>query len=213
MAKSLLLLTILAAIAAAPQIDSKTIVLFDGKAWTGWVTRDGTPSQWIVQEDGSVLVKSGDAMTQREFGDFQLHVEFLSPRLEGKAGQGRGNSGVYLHGRYEIQVLDSHGDEPASNGCGGLYSIAAPLVNASLPGGQWQTYDIIFRAPRMDEAGKMIEQPRVTVLHNGVVIHNNLAIPRATGGALGTDMPARGPILLQDHGDPVRYRNIWIREL
>lgn len=196
-----------------PKLDGRTFILFDGKTWTGWKTREGAASAWEVQSDGSVLIKGGDAISEREFGDFQLHVEFFCPKADGKTGQARSNSGVYIHGRYEIQVLDSHGDEPALNGCGALYSIAPPLVNASREGGQWQSYDIVFRAPRMDEAGKVTEQPRITVLHNGVVIHNNLIIPKPTGGSLGTEMVSKGPIMLQDHGDPVRYRNIWIREL
>ena len=203
--------------ATPPQIDNRTIVLFDGHEWTGWVTREGQPNAWAVHDDGSVLITpgAGDAISGREFGDFQLHIEFLTPAMEGRApgSQGRGNSGVYIHGRYEIQVLDSRGEPPANNSCGALYSIANPLVNACAPAGSWQAYDIIFRAPRFDDAGGAKELPRVTVLHNGVVIHNNLEIPRATGGSLGADMPARGPILLQDHGDPVRYRNIWVREL
>jgi hypothetical protein len=204
--------------AAPPLDDDRTIVLFDGKNWVGgWKQRDGSASKWELQEDGSVKVAGGvhesnvgDAVSAEEFGDFQLHVEFICPLTQGKEGQAKSNSGVYLHGRYEVQVLDSHGAPPADNLCGGIYKIAPPLVNAAKPAGQWQSYDIVFRAPRFDEQKELTEQPRITVLHNGVVIHNNLSLPRTTGGALGTEMVERGPILLQVHGDPVRYRNIWI---
>ncbi len=196
-----------------PPPDRGTVVLFDGRAWTRWRARDGKPSGWAIQRDGSVQVTGGDAITEDEFGDFQLHLEFYCPPMDGREGQARANSGVYLHGRYEVQVLDSYGLPPTGNGCGAVYSIAPPLVNASRPPGAWQTYDIVFRAPRYDEAGSMVETPRLTVIHNGIVIHNNLEMPKATPGGLDLEMPKRGPILLQDHGDPIRYRNIWVREL
>jgi len=205
-----------ATLGAPPLLRDDSIhLLFDSKSWDEWAARDGSPSRWEVQPDGSVLVKAGtgDAISKREFGDFQLHLEFRCPLMEGKTGQARGNSGVYLHDRYEVQVLDSWGLDSQDNDCGGIYRIAKPLVNACRPPEQWQTYDIIFRAPRFDSAGAVTEPPRVTVIHNGVVIHNNLTIPGPTGGAVGMDMAARGPIRLQDHGDPVRYRNIWVRAL
>jgi len=201
------------AFAAPPALDDGTVVLFDGSSWAGWVQRDGSPSRWIVQDDGSVLVNGGDAITGRDFGDFQLHLEFLCPVMESEAGQARANSGVYLHGRYEVQVLDSYGLPVAGNGCGAIYSIAAPIVNASKPPGEWQTYDIVFRAPRYNEVDALIDPPRVTVLHNGIAIHDNLELPRTTPGGTGDFMRTMGPILLQDHGDPVRYRNMWIREV
>ena len=197
----------------APLHDSRTVVLSDGADFSGWRQRDGAPSQWEVQSDGSMLVKGGDAITADEFGDFQLHLEFRCPEMPEKAGQARGNSGVYIHGRYEVQVLDTFGQPPASNGCGAIYSIAPPQVNASRPAGEWQTYDIVFRAPRFDASGSVTETPRMTVIHNGRVIHNNLTLPNTTPGGLDGAMVARGPILLQDHGDPVRYRNIWVRSL
>lgn len=199
--------------AAAPRVDERTAVLFDGSSWDGWATREGGSSPWAVQPDGSVVVRGGDAVSRRELGDFQLHLEFMCPAAPGKAGQARSNSGVYIHGRYEIQVLESSGDAPSGDGCGGIYSIAAPLVNASAAAGAWQTYDIVFRAPRLGEGDAVVERPRVTVLHNGVVIHNNLELPATTPGGLDRRMVPRGPILLQDHGDPVRYRNIWVRDL
>jgi hypothetical protein len=191
-----------------------TVVLFDGTSFDGWTQRDGSPSGWVVQDDGSVLVRGGDAVTKQQFLDFQLHLEFLCPEMPEKAGQARSNSGVYLHGRYEVQVLDSYGQEPALNGCGAVYSIARPLVNASRPPGQWQTYDIVFRAPRYGPVDELLDHPRVTVIHNGIVIHNNLELPGTTPGGVDSGfMHTMGPILLQDHGDPVRYRNIWIRPL
>ncbi len=195
------------------QADDKTAILFDGSSWRGWQRKDGPESQWIVQDDGSVQASGADAVTDSTFGDFQLHVEFVCPKMPDKQGQARSNSGVYLHGRYEIQVLDSFGDPPTGNGCGALYSIAAPMVNASRPAGQWQTYDIIFRAPRLDDQDNITELPRVTVFHNGIVIHNNLELPSTTPGGLDRKMVDVGPILLQFHGDPVRYRNIWLRPL
>lgn len=203
--------------ASSPRVDEHAVILFDGSTWGGesgaWIKRDGSESAWLVQDDESVLVRDGDAVTRESFSDFQLHIEFLCPSMPEHAGQAKGNSGVYLHGRYEIQVLDSFGEQAADNGCGGIYGIAKPLVNASRPAEEWQTYDIIFRAPRFDEADALIEKPRVTVIHNGIVIHNNLELPSVTGGAIGSDMPAAGPIMLQDHGDAVRYRNIWLRRL
>jgi hypothetical protein len=199
---------------APPAHDDKKVVLFDGSSWDGWVQRDGSPSQWVVQEDGSVVATGGDAITKLEFLDFQLHVEFLCPLMAEKSGQARANSGVYLHGRYEIQVLDSYERPPEIDGCGALYGIAPPLVNASRPPGEWQSYDMIFRGPRYGPRDEFVSHARVTVLHNGVVIHNNVDVPRPTRAGLpGGFMRTMGPIMLQGKGDPVRYRNIWIRKL
>lgn len=196
----------------APPAGDGTIVLFDGSSWASWRGRDGGPSPWEVQDDGSVQVAGGDAITAREFGDCHLHVEFLCPEMPGRTGQGRANSGVYLHGLYEVQVLGSFGDEPALDNAGAIYGIAPPIVNAAAPAGSWQTYDIVLRAPRFDASGTMSEPARLTVLHNGIVVQNNVPVPRPTRGGLDRPMGERGPILLQDHGDPVRYRNIWVRE-
>ena len=191
---------------------NSSVVLFDGDSWD-WTTRDGGTSAWIVHADGSIEASGVDAVSRREFGDFQLHLEFLCPVMEDSQGQARANSGVYLHGRYEVQVLDSYGQEPTLNGCGAVYSIAMPSENASLPPGQWQTYDIVFRAPRFDQAGAVVELPRVTVVHNGTLIHDDRELPGTTAGGLDREMRAAGPILLQFHGDPVRYRNIRVRAL
>ena len=197
---------------ALPLHADRSEVLFDGGHWD-WTTRDGAASAWIVHADGSIEAGGADAVSRREFSDFQLHLEFLCPVMAGSQGQARANSGVYLHGRYEVQVLDSYGQEPALNGCGAVYSIAMPSENASLPPGQWQTYDIVFRAPRFDQAGAVVELPRVTVVHNGTLIHDDRELPGTTAGGLDREMRAAGPILLQFHGDPVRYRNIRVRSL
>ena len=197
--------------AKPPALDDRTVILFDGKDFSHFTTKDAMPSPWKI-EKGNAIASGGDTISKETFGDFQLHIEFLCP-ISDKEGQARSNSGVYLHGRYEIQVLDTFGQPPADNFCGGIYKIATPLVNASRPAGEWQTYDVTFRAPRFDGSGKVTEKPRVTVLHNGIVIHNNVELPSATAGGIDQEMVREGPLLLQDHGDPVQYRNIWIRKL
>jgi hypothetical protein len=166
---------------------------------------------WVCQPDGSLLVKKGDNKTIRDFGSYKLHVEFRTPFMPAARGQARGNSGVYQHGRYEIQVLDSFGLPTVNNECGGIYGIRAPDVNATLPPGQWQTYDIDFIAPQFDAAGNQTKGAIITVLHNGVKIHDAAEVKTVTGGAWGKPAPT-GPIRLQDHGNPTRFRNIWIVE-
>ena len=143
-------------------------------------------------------------------GDALVHVEFRTPFEPGDQGQGRGNSGVYLQGRYEVQVLDSFGLEGKSDECGGIYSVRPPDTNACFPPGSWQTYDIEFRAARYDVAGKQIAPARLTVMLNGIKIHDDAACPRSTPAAPAAETPEMGPLYLQDHGDPVRYRNVWV---
>lgn len=199
--------------AKPPTMDDRTVILFDGHDFSRFTTKDGQPSGFKVDAaKGIAVAAGGDTVSREPFGDFQLHIEFLCP-INDKQGQAKSNSGVYLHGRYEIQVLDTFGQPPADNLCGGIYKIATPLVCASRPAGEWQTYDVTFRAPRFDDAGKVKENPRVTVLHNGIVIHNNVELPSTTAGGIDQIMVKEGPILLQDHGDPVEYRNIWVRRL
>lgn len=191
-------------------VPADAVVLFDGKDLSGWTYRDGRPADWKI-ENGYMEVRGGDIMSKRKFGDFQLHVEFWLPDTGGAQGQARANSGVYLQGRYEIQVLDSYGLKPSYGDCGGLYGIAKPIVNACRPPKQWQSYDITFRGPRSQD-GKTSEA-RVTVLQNGVWIHDCVAVPHTTPGAIDQDVTTPGPILLQDHGCPIRYRNVWVRPL
>jgi hypothetical protein len=193
-------------------------VLFDGKDLSGWVKQDGSPAAWKV-EDGYMEVKGGDIMTKEKFGpDFRLHVEFWLPLMEKAKGQGRANSGVYLQGRYEIQVLDSYNNDTYANGSvGALYGIIAPDKEAQQkavkPPEQWNTYDITFHSPRVDEQGKVKEKGRLTVILNGVTLIDDGKFDRTTGGAVDNKLGEPGPLLLQNHGCKVRYRNIWIEPL
>lgn len=202
--------------AKAPQ---GAVALFDGSSLGAWEPRDatkrGTPVGWKILEGGvmEVTPRSGDIISKQKFSDFQLHVEFRTPFMPGARGQARGNSGVYLQGRYEIQVLDSYGLKGEDNDCGGIYKVAPPRVNMCAPPGQWQTYDATFHAARFDGEGKKTNDATVTVVHNGVVIHQNLVIPGPTGGAIDEDIHKPAGLMLQDHGDLVQYRNIWIVEL
>ena len=191
-------------------------VLFDGKDLDGWTTLEGKKPGWKVQ-DGYMEVAPGkhDIRTEKLFGpDFKLHVEFWLPLMADKHGQARANSGVYLQGRYEIQVLDSYMNETYPDGvCGALYGIIAPSKNANKPPEQWQTYDITFHAPRVDGAGKVTARGRLTVVQNGETIIDDGTFDHTTGGALDEKIGEPGPIRLQDHGCKVRYRNIWLQDL
>jgi hypothetical protein len=189
------------------------IVLFDGKNLDAWTKLDGkSPAGWKLVDGGAVEVtKGGNIITRQKFGgSFKLHVEFRVPYMPKATGQGRGNSGVYVQGRYEVQVLDSYGLTSKDNDCGGIYGVAAPLTNACKAPTVWQTYDIEFHAPQCVD-GKKTEPARITVLHNGIKIHDNVKITKDnTTAGLGGDPCTPGPILLQDHGNPVQFRNVWL---
>ncbi|MFO7975924.1 MAG: DUF1080 domain-containing protein [Candidatus Hydrogenedentota bacterium] len=194
-----------------PTLDAKppegAIVLFDGaNAEANWERR---PLVWSITGDGAMEVCSSNLVTKQKLGSGKLHLEFLCPLMATATGQGRANSGVYVQGRYEVQVLDSFGDDPADNLCGGIYKIATPLVCASLPPEEWQTYDITFTAPTFNEDGKKVENARITVVHNGTVIHDDVELPNCTAGGVSNQEAPEDVLMLQDHGNRVRYRNIW----
>jgi hypothetical protein len=190
----------------SPTLGSKppagAVVLFDGTSTDSWVGAR-------LSEDG--LLMQG-CTSRQTFGSHRLHIEFRLPYQPQDRGQGRGNSGIYLQGRYEVQMLDSFGLEGKDNECGGIYSVSAPKLNMCFPPLSWQTYDIDFTAARYDQGGKLTANPRITVRHNGVVIHQDLELPgdRNTTAAPLKAGPEPGPVYLQDHGNPVRYRNIWV---
>lgn len=207
---------------ATSSAPSDAIVLFDGRDLSAWVNdKDGSPAGWNVH-DGIVTVdkKAGDIRTKESFGSFQLHIEWCIPPMDaGFTSQSRGNSGVYLQNKYEIQVLDSYQNDTYVNGqAGSVYKQTPPLVNAMRAPGEWNVYDIIYTAPVFKEDGTYLYQPRVTVLHNGVLVQNNTLIQGTTEyiGFPKVVPHGDGPILLQSHGDPspgISYRNIWIRRL
>ncbi|MAG63309.1 hypothetical protein CMO84_07270 [Candidatus Woesearchaeota archaeon] len=194
---------------------SDATVLFDGANLDAWQGRGGEAG-WKVENGYAQVNGKGDIRTRAEFGDIQLHLEFQTPSEVKGSSQGRGNSGIYFMGRYEVQILDSFENPSYPDGqCSALYGQTPPLVNACRAPGQWQTYDILFRAPRFE--GKELLQPaRVTVLHNGVVTQWDQAyIGASTHRKIGkySPHPPKGPVKIQDHGNPIRFRNIWVREL
>lgn len=198
---------------------SDAMVLFDGKDLSQWRSaNDGHEAKWMVREGyAQVVPGTGDIATKQEFGDCQLHIEWATPSEVKGEGQERGNSGVFLMERYEVQILDSYDNKTYYHGqAGAIYNQYAPLVNASRKPGEWQSYDIIFKAPKFDEQGKVTERARITVLHNGVLIQNNVEIYGNTWHDRAALYIAHGPkasLRLQDHGNPMRFRNIWIRSL
>lgn len=188
------------------------IVLFDGKDLSKWENGE----DWLVQ-DGTATAQKHDLHTKQAFGDCQLHVEWAEPeKIEG-AGQGRGNSGVFLMGIYEVQVLDSYQNDTYPDGqCGSIYKQRPPLVNVNRKPGQWQTYDIIWQAPRFDAAGKLTQPAYITVLQNGVLVQNHFEVLGKTfwdQKPSYSPHPPKLPLALQYHNNPVRFRNVWIREL
>ena len=200
---------------AVGKAPSDAVVLFDGKDTARWRTGDGKASTWKVQ-DGAMVAGGGDTWTRDEFGDCQIHIEWAAPNPPRGRDQGRGNSGVFLFGRYEIQVLDSYNNITYPDGqAGSMYGQYPPLVNASLKPGEWQTYDIFFTAPRFKD-GKVETPAYLTLMHNGVLVHNHTPYLGPSGHrSLPEYRPhaAKGPIKLQDHGNPTRFRNIWVRPL
>lgn len=193
------------------QMPTDAVVLFDGKDLSGWVSAGlDKPAGWKVENGYMEVNGTGNIATKRSFKDFQLHLEFWLPLMANATGQARANSGVYLQGLYEIQVLDSYGLGVTWGDCGGIYNAAVPLVNACRPPELWQTFDVTFHAPGFDAQGNKTSSARLTAFHNGVLIHDNVEIPAPTPVNLGVDPKTAGPLMLQDHGCPVRYRNIWI---
>jgi hypothetical protein len=179
------------------------MVLFDGTNTDAW-------NNGKLTEEGYLAATGLD--TKHQFQDHSLHIEFQTPFMPSARGQARGNSGVYVQSRYEVQVLDSFGLDGADNECGGIYSVSKPALNMCYPPLTWQTYDIDFQAARFDDQGNKTQNARITVRHNGVLIHDNRELPHSTPGRLGSEGPEAAPLYLQDHGNPVLFRNIWAME-
>ena len=204
----------------AGEAPSDAVVLFDGTDLSEWTDTKGGPTKWIVRDGYMEPVKgSGYIQSKRKFGSCQLHVEFATPSTVKGSGQGRGNSGVFLMANYEIQVLDSYNNKTYPDGqCAALYGRAVPLVNACRKPGEWQSYDIIFHRP-IFKGKKVVKNATFTIFQNGVLVHDNVELVGGTGWrgkhAISEYEPHEDklPITLQDHGNPVRFRNIWIREL
>ncbi len=200
---------------------SDAIVLFDGTSLDGWIhSQDSTAAQWHLNKDGSMTVKdkTGNIETKQHFGDVQLHVEWSSPAAVERDGQNRANSGVFLNGMYEVQVLDNNDNPTYVNGqVGSIYKQHTPMAMASVPSGEWNTYDIIYRSPEFNAAGEKIKSGTMTVLQNGVLIQDHAELKGTTPYIGWPKNPAhgKGPIMLQDHQDNSRvsFRNIWVREL
>lgn len=202
-------------------VPGDAIVLFDGSGFEEWImTRDSSEVVWDLNDDGSMTVKdkTGDIQTRRDFGDLQLHIEWRSPAEIQGEGQSRGNSGVFLNNLYEVQVLDNNDNDTYVNGqVASVYKQHIPLAKASVPTGEWNTYDIIYHAPVFSEEGAKLRSGTITVLHNGVLVQDHVEVKGTTEyiGWPRNDPHGRGPLRLQDHGDNSRvsYRNIWVREL
>ncbi|KAA3616354.1 MAG: DUF1080 domain-containing protein [Calditrichaeota bacterium] len=198
---------------------SDAVVLFSGQDdITKWVGMNGQPTKWVCKEDYFECVKgSGYIKTKQSFGDVQLHVEWMAPTPATGQSQGRGNSGVFLMGRYEVQVLDSYNNITYPDGqAAAVYGQYPPAVNAARPAGEWQAYDIVFHRPRFNNLGQLTKKARMTVFHNGVLVQDNVTLWGETDWKkyrVYKNHPDKLPLSLQDHGNPVRYRNIWIREL
>ncbi len=197
---------------------SDAIVLFDGKNLSQWTDWKGQPARWKVEKGHmEVVAKTGSIRTKKEFGDCQLHVEWASPVVVKGESQERGNSGVFFMNVYEVQVLDCYNNKTYADGMtAAIYAQYPPMVNACRPPGEWQTYDIVFRRPRFDENGRLISPATMTVFHNNVLVHENAELIGPTAHKARPPYkahPDKLPISLQDHGNPIRFRNIWVREL
>lgn len=197
---------------------SDAVMLFNGKDLDPWTDNKGNPAKWKVESGYmEVAAKAGSIQTKRGFGDCQLHVEWAAPVEVKGESQERGNSGVFLMNIYEVQVLDCYNNKTYADGMtAAIYGQYPPLVNACRKPGEWQTYDILFHAPRFDKDKKLVAPARMTVFHNGILVHDNAVLTGPTQHKIRLPYIAhadRLPISLQDHGCPVRYRNIWIREL
>jgi hypothetical protein len=203
------------------QPPSDAVILFDGKDVSEWTRRDGSPAGCSAAE-GAMVCKTGagDIYSKKKFRAAQIHLEYSLPLMPDQSSQARGNSGVYLHGRYEVQILDSYENPTYPNGASAaLYGQAAPLVNASRPPDQWQTYDIIFHPPTCSAGGKLIERGSVSVIWNGVLVQDHVTIKNIGRGCIEGKIGEPGPLMLQDHNYPgapftvMRFRNIWYRTL
>jgi hypothetical protein len=198
-------------------------ILFDGSEASAknWTSKKGEPTKWNLVDGALESVRrAGYIQSKEEFGSCRLHIEFATPSVAKGTGQARGNSGVFLMGRYEVQVLDSYENETYPDGqCGALYGRAKPLVNACRKPGEWQTYDITFHRPLFNDKGEVTRKAKFHVIHNGIVIHDNVELSGGTGWAgphAATEYKKhadKGPLQMQDHGNPVRFRNIWLVEL
>ncbi len=199
----------------APPADA--VVLFDGTNLDGWETTKGGPARWRLVDGAMEVNGTGSIRTTRGFGDCQLHVEWRAPAEVESSSQGRGNSGVFLMGRYEVQVLDSYDNVTYADGqAAAMYGQRPPAVNVCRGPGEWQTYDIVFRRPRFADDGEVVAPARVTVLHNGVLVHDAapfLGATRHKEVARYEPHDDALPLQLQDHGNPVRFRNVWVRPL
>jgi hypothetical protein len=196
---------------------SDAITLFDGKDFSKWNTASGKGDiKWKLEQD-MMTVSGGAIQTKEAFGDCQLHVEWKAPSVVKGEGQGRGNSGIFLMGRYELQILDSYNNRTYSNGqAGSIYKQHIPLVNANRKPGEWQTYDVVFTAPRFKADSSLQSPARVTIFLNGILVQNNVSLWGSTQyiGLAAYEMHReKEPLMLQDHGDAVSFRNIWVREL
>jgi hypothetical protein len=196
---------------------SDAIILFSGKDLNEWTTLDGAPAAWEIKDGAFTVAKGkGDIKTKKTFGDIQLHIEWRAPSEIVGEGQGRGNSGIFLQERYELQVLDSYESVTYSNGqAGSIYKQSIPLVNATRKPGEWQAYDVVYTAPKFSDNGRIITPATITVIHNGAVVQNHTTIwgPTEYKGLPVYISHGKASLKLQDHGNPVSFRNIWIREL